>query len=158
MKLMRMAWYFFCGITAVLLFSMQAFCGVLLLTPRDVGGTLFGGMFLDLMCMSGWLLATAGMAVSIVLRFAGARIASLSASALQVGVGIWSLINYPDDANGNLIFSPAPGEIHGMIAIVGSLLFISIYLIGQGYLEPRSVEQFPTNSTPPQENTEKDSL
>lgn len=135
---MLSAYYVFCGVSAVLLISLQSFCGILLITPRDVGGTLFGGIFLDLMCLGGWLLATAGLVTSILVRFAGARVTLLCASAIQVAVGIWSLLTYPDDAGGNLIFSPAPNEIYGMTAIVGSLLFVSIYLIKQGYLQPRN--------------------
>lgn len=127
--MMLTAYYAFCGVIAVLLFSCQTFCGVMLITPRDVGGTLFGGMFLDILCLGGWLLATAGLMVSVLMRLAGAGVALLCASTVQVTAGIWSLLTWPDDANGNLIFSPAPDEITCMSAVAGSLLFLSIYAI-----------------------------
>ncbi|NDO83792.1 hypothetical protein CJP72_24525 [Citrobacter sp. NCU1] len=131
-------YYVFCGITVLLLLGVQSFFGILLITPREVGGTLFGGMFLVLMCLGGWLLTTAGLVATILARFAGARVGLLCASAIQVTAGIWSLHNYPDDAGGNLIFSPAPNEIFCMIAIVGLLLFTSVYLIVQGHLRPQN--------------------
>ncbi|MDA8479687.1 hypothetical protein NNO04_13355 [Citrobacter sp. Awk 4] len=131
-------YYVFCGITGLLLSGVQSFFGIMLITPREVGGTLFGGMFLVLMCLGGWLLTTAGLVATILARFAGARVALLCASAIQVIAGIWALYNYPDDAGGNLIFSPAPNEIFCMIAIAGLLLFTSVYLIAKGHLRPKN--------------------
>ncbi len=135
---MLMTYYGFCGLAAVLLVSMQSFCGIFLLTPRDVGGTLFGGMFLDFMCLGGWLLATFGLVVTILLRSVGARMALTCSSAVQGGVGVWWLLNYPDDANGNLIFSPAPDDIQSMLFVIGLLLFGSFFLILKGYLQPKN--------------------
>lgn len=134
----HLIYYVFCGLTALILLGVQSFFGILLITPREVGGTLFGGMFLVLMCLGGWLLTTAGLAATILARFAGARVALLCASAIQVITGIGSLLNYPDDADGNLIFSPAPNEIYWMIAVSGLLLFTSVYLIAQGHLRPKN--------------------
>ncbi|QRG77469.1 hypothetical protein [Citrobacter sp. R56] len=134
----HLIYYVFCGIAALLLLGVQSFFGILLITPREVGGTLFGGMFLVLMCLGGWLLTTAGLVATILTRFAGARVALLCASAIQVIAGIGSLLNYPDDADGNLIFSPAPNEIYWMIAVAGLLLISSVYLIALGHLRPKN--------------------
>ncbi|MGL5109519.1 MAG: hypothetical protein ACRC7J_10710 [Vibrio ordalii] len=133
-----MIYYVFCGIVAVLLFSLQTYSAIVLLTPRDVGGTLFGGMFLDLMCIQGWLLATAGFVLAVVLRLAAARVALLCAGSIQMAIGIWSLVTYPYDMNEYMIYSPTPSDIYGMLCIIGSLLFVSIYLLRKDYLGPKN--------------------
>lgn len=133
-----MGYYLFCGTVNLIFLILQSFFGVLLITPREVGGTLFGGMFLDLARTGGWLLMSAGLIVLILSRFTGTRVALLCASAIQMAAGVWSLLNYPDDMSGNLIYSPARDEIYLMTLFVGLIFFASFYLIRKGYLQPKT--------------------
>ena len=130
----------FCRVLVIVLGGFQSFFGILLLTSRDVSGMLFGGIFRDLVCLSSWLFTTIVLLVLILLRFAGARVALLCASGVQMLSGITALLNYPDDANGDLIFSPAENEIFLMITILGALFLISVYITRFKYFSPGSCD------------------
>lgn len=135
-----MIYYIYCGVLLIILGSLQAFFGILLITPRDVGGTLFGGMFLDLLFLSVWLIVTSVLIILILIRFAGAILALLCTSVIQMVAGVLALLNYPDDINGNLIFTPTPHEINLMLALIGMLFIACIYLIKSGRFHHGSVD------------------
>ncbi|PKH22391.1 hypothetical protein CIG19_13905 [Enterobacterales bacterium CwR94] len=97
---------------------------MLMITPREVGGTLFGGMFMTLIYLSGWLLATLSLVTSIACRVLGAKIGLLCSSLVQIIWGLISIMNYPDDYNGNLIFSPGKDEIFVLLVIVAFTLIL----------------------------------
>ncbi|WP_242487260.1 hypothetical protein [Pseudomonas sp. TH15] len=107
-----------CWLAVLALLAHIAFCDWVLLNPTDVGGTLMGGMN-GLLFNAGWLVATSGLLLTLLLRLPGSIYASIGAGLLTLGIGAWSLINYPDNAD-QLIYSVSPGEI-GSAMLTGAI-------------------------------------
>jgi len=91
--------------------------------PLDVGGTLFGGNFNQMMYAGAWLAAIAGMLLATAFRLAGYRVAWCMAGILQIGAGAWWLLHYPGNHDGDLIHSPGREELAAaMLAGVALLI------------------------------------
>lgn len=111
------------------LICMQSFFGIALIHLRDVGGVLFGGIFYYIMFLTGWIVMTIIFAAMAILRVTGAIIGLILSSSAQGIAGGYYLINYPDDNNGNLIFSPQPNEIVFMITLMVVIIFSCLFLM-----------------------------
>lgn len=85
-------------------------CNLHLIVPREVGGTLFGGSMGFVMYLGGWALSVLGLLLALLTRVPGARLALIVAGLVQGLLGLWWRINYPDDFDGNLIFSISRGS------------------------------------------------
>lgn len=100
-----------CGLTAVLIVGHFSYFCWELLTPVDIGGTLFGGSMGAAAIAGGWALACLGLMLLALLRLPGARLAWLAGGMVQLCIALGWRLNYPDDFNGNLLFSPPPKEL-----------------------------------------------
>ncbi|WKW30563.1 hypothetical protein KIH13_16635 [Pseudomonas viridiflava] len=98
-----------------------------LLTPKEVGGTLFGGAMGTQLNLNGWGVATVGLIVAILLRLPGSIHAWIAAGLLPLCIGGWWQLNYPDGANGNLIYSPAQSDIKVAMLIGAAILASGVY-------------------------------
>lgn len=98
-----------------------------LLTPKDVGGTLFGGAMSTQLLLSGWAVATLGLIVAILLRLPGSILAWITAGLVPLCIGGWWQLNYPDDANGNLLYSPVQADITIAMLIGAAILASGLY-------------------------------
>ncbi len=96
--------------------------------PRDVGGTLFGGSFNQMMYAGAWIAAIAGMLVASALRLAGHRAAWCMAGVLQGCAGAWWLLHYPENHVGDLILSPGREEIAAAMLVGLALLIGGVFL------------------------------
>lgn len=115
-----------CWLAVLALLAHIAFCDWVLLKPTDVGGTLMGGMN-GLLFNAGWLVATSGLLLTLLLRLPGSIYACIGAGLLTLGIGAWSLINYPDDAD-QLIYSVSPGEIGSGMLTGAIFLTLGLFL------------------------------
>ncbi|WP_256735433.1 hypothetical protein [Pseudomonas sp. dw_612] len=101
-----------------------AFFDWLLITPIDVGGTFMGGGMATQMYLIGWIMATLGLIVAILLRLPGALYGWIGAGLVPLGIGAWWQLNYPDNAE-EVIYSTSPHEI-------GTVMLIGVMLLGSG--------------------------
>lgn len=67
----------------------------------------------------------------------GARLAWLIAGLVPLLLGAWWRLNYPDDADGNLIFSPQDWELDYAMAIGCGFVASGWYWYRRGRLKPR---------------------
>lgn len=72
-------------------------------------------------------------------RACPAPAAWIVAGLVPLLLGAWWRINYPDDADGNLIFSPQAWELDYAMAIGCGLVFSGLYWYRRGRLKPRPV-------------------
>ncbi|KAF1067372.1 MAG: hypothetical protein GAK45_01677 [Pseudomonas citronellolis] len=124
---------------AALLLCMLAVDWVLL-TPREISGTLFGGFFATFFALLSWLCCNAGLCAALLVRLPGARITLLLAGTFGLLMSIWWRAHYPDDADGNLTFSPSPGELGGSTLVFIAMIGLTILLQRRGYLRACSDE------------------
>ncbi|AKA25379.1 hypothetical protein [Pseudomonas chlororaphis] len=117
--------------------SLMVFADLQLIIPRDVGGTLFGGAMGFQLFLGVWLVCALGLALALFTRMPGARPAWLVAGLVPLLLGLWWRINYPDDADGNLMFSPQDWELDYAIAIGGALVASALHCLRRGRLKPR---------------------
>jgi hypothetical protein len=99
-----------------------------LLTPVEIGGTLFGGAFTFERNALGGAAAMAGILIAALLRLPGFRLAWAASGLLPLAIGANALWRYPDDAGGNLIFSPQPQEIAVAMVVAAGFLLLGIVL------------------------------
>lgn len=99
-----------------------------LLTPVDIGGTLFGGAMSAAADAAIWMAATAGVLLIALLRLPGFRLAWIVTGGLPVVLGALTLWSYPDDYGGNLIYSPQQSEIAWVMALGGAFLVLGAIL------------------------------
>lgn len=116
------SWMTVCVVLAHIVFFNWA-----LLTPKDVSGTLFGGAMGTQLYLGGWGIATFGLIVAIVLRLPGSIHAWIAAGLVPLCIGGWWQLNYPDDANGNLIYSPGQSDITVAMLIGAAILASGLY-------------------------------
>ena len=105
-----------------------------LLTPVDISGTLFGGATGTVEHAALWILAMAGVMMAALLRLPGSRLAWIVGGGAPILFGALVLWSYPDDAGGNLIFSPQRSEIALMMALGAAFLILGLIL--RRYLIP----------------------
>lgn len=116
------SWISVCVVLAHIVFFSWA-----LLTPKDVSGTLFGGAMGTQLYLGGWGVATFGLIVAILLRLPGSILAWIAAGLVPLGIGGWWQLNYPDDADGNLMYSPAQSDITVAMLIGAAILASGLY-------------------------------
>ncbi|MCD5989299.1 hypothetical protein KDX30_15430 [Pseudomonas sp. CDFA 553] len=114
-------------ITVCVVLLHIAFFSWALLTPKEVGGTLFGGVMGTQLNLTGWGVATVGLIVAILLRLPGSILAWIAAGLVPLCIGGWWQLNYPDDANGNLIYSPVQSDIKVAMLIGAAILASGVY-------------------------------
>ncbi|AIC19229.1 hypothetical protein EY04_10090 [Pseudomonas chlororaphis] len=125
------------GIAVAAPLSVMVFTDLQLIVPRDVSGTLFGGAMGFQLYLGIWLLCALGLGLALLTRMPGARLAWIVAGLVPLLLGAWWRINYPDDADGNLIFSPQAWELDYAMAIGCALVFSGLYWYRRGRLKPR---------------------
>ncbi|MCO8169346.1 hypothetical protein NJC40_16390 [Pseudomonas sp. 21LCFQ02] len=116
------SWITVCAVLVHITFFSWA-----LLTPKDVSGTLFGGAMGTQLYLGGLGVATLGLTVVILLRLPGAILAWIAAGLLPLCIGGWWQLNYPDDANGNLLYSPGRSDITVAMLIGAAILVSGFY-------------------------------
>lgn len=99
------------GLTAALIVAHFSYFCWELLTPVDIGGTLFGGSMGAAAIAAGWAGACLGLILLALLRLPGARLAWFAGGMVQLCIALGWRLNYPDDFNGNRLFSPPPKEL-----------------------------------------------
>ncbi|WP_350023866.1 MULTISPECIES: hypothetical protein [Pseudomonas] len=130
-------YYPLCWIAVAAPTATMIHCNLNLIVPRDVGGTLFGGSMGFLMYLGGWALSVLGLLLALLTRVPGARLAWIVAGLVQLLLGLWWRINYPDDFDGNLIFSIQARELDYVIVFGFALIYSGVYLLRQQRLKPR---------------------
>ncbi|WP_225369008.1 hypothetical protein [Pseudomonas protegens] len=106
--------------------------------PREVGGTLFGGSMGFMLYLGGWAFSVIGLGLAVLTRVPGARLAWIIGGLVQLLLGLWWRIHYPDDFDGNLIFSIQARELDYVMVFGFALVYSGIYLIHQQRLKPRA--------------------
>ncbi|WP_277588319.1 hypothetical protein [Pseudomonas chlororaphis] len=127
------------GIAVAAPLAVMVIADLQLIVPRDVSGTLFGGAMGFQLYLGLWLVCLLGLTLALLTRMPGARLAWIVAGLVPLLLGAWWRINYPDDADGNLIFSPQAWELDYAMAIGCGLVFSGLYWYRRGRLKPRSV-------------------
>ncbi|PMY71048.1 MULTISPECIES: hypothetical protein [Pseudomonas] len=117
--------------------SLMLFADLQLIVPRDVSGTLFGGAMGFQLFLGLWIVCALGLTLALLTRMPGARLAWLVAGLVPLLLGAWWRINYPDDADGNLIFSPQAWELDYAMAIGAGFVASGLYWYRHGRLKPR---------------------
>jgi len=112
-------------------------CNLHLIVPREVGGTLFGGSMGFMLYLGGWALSVLGLGLAVLTRVPGARLAWIMGGLVQGLLGLWWRINYPDDFDGNLIFSIQPRELDYVMVFGFALVYSGVYLWRRQRLKPR---------------------
>ncbi|WP_236186960.1 hypothetical protein [Pseudomonas protegens] len=130
-------YYPLCWIAVAAPTATMIHCNLNLIVPRDVGGTLFGGSMGFLMYLGGWALSVLGLLLALLTRVPGARLAWIVAGLVQLLLGLWWRIHYPDDFDGNLIFSIQARELDYVIVFGFALVYSGVYLLRQQRLKPR---------------------
>ncbi|WDH25149.1 hypothetical protein [Pseudomonas chlororaphis] len=127
------------GIAVAAPLAVMVIADLQLIVPRDVSGTLFGGAMGFQLYLGLWLVCLLGLTLALLTRMPGARLAWIVAGLVPLLLGAWWRINYPDDADGNLIFSPQAWELDYAMAIGCGLVFSGLYWYRRGRLKPRSI-------------------
>jgi len=112
-------------------------CNLHLIVPREVGGTLFGGSMGFMLYLGGWALSVLGLGLAVLTRVPGARLAWIMGGLVQGLLGLWWRINYPDDFDGNLIFSIQPRELDYVMVFGFVMAYSGVYLWRRQWLKPR---------------------
>ncbi|MCK9802035.1 hypothetical protein M1B34_31350 [Pseudomonas sp. MAFF 302030] len=99
-----------------------------LIKPIDVGGTLFGGGMAAAAQLMGWAIVFTSLMLCLLLRLPGATLGSLVSGALLLGISAGWRLFYPDDFDGNLLYSPTPREIDLML-MIGAALFYGSWVL-----------------------------
>lgn len=101
-------------------------CGYYLLQIRETSGTLLGGLG---SATALFLLLPALFALGLgwLLGLTGARWVWLLAFLLLTGMALHQWATYPDDHNGNLIFSPTRDEL-GTFSLIGGMTLLPLLL------------------------------
>lgn len=97
-----------------------------LMTPIDVGGTFMGGGMATQLYWMGWIVATMGLIVAILLRLPGAIFGWIGAGLVPLGIGAWWQLNYPDNAD-EVIYSIGQEGIAVYMLIGAVLLGSGLY-------------------------------
>ncbi|UMZ14414.1 hypothetical protein I9018_12265 [Pseudomonas sp. MPFS] len=126
-----------CWVAVAAPLALMVFCDVQLIVPRDVGGTLFGGSMGFILYLSIWLACALGLGLALLTRVPGARLAWIGAGLVPLLLGAWWRINYPDDADGNLMFSPMARELDYAMAIGCAFIYSGVQLLRRRRLAPR---------------------
>ncbi|NBF06789.1 hypothetical protein GV819_31435 [Pseudomonas sp. Fl5BN2] len=130
-------YYPLCWIAVAAPLAAMIHCNLHLIVPRDVSGTLFGGSIGFLMYLGGWALSVLGLVLALLTRVPGARLAWIVAGLVQLLLGLWWRINYPDDYDGNLIFSIQARELDYVMVFGFALVYSGVHLLRQQRLKPR---------------------
>ncbi|MGC5704429.1 hypothetical protein J4P02_29930 [Pseudomonas sp. NFXW11] len=128
-----------CWIAVAAPLATMTHCNLQLIVPREVGGTLFGGSIGFFMYLGGWALSVLGLGLAVLTRVPGARLAWIVGGLVQLLLGLWWRINYPDDFDGNLIFSIQARELDYVMVFGFALVYSGVYLFRQRRLEPRPI-------------------
>ncbi|MFJ4197091.1 hypothetical protein [Pseudomonas sp. NPDC089534] len=123
-------YYPICWLALLALMAHIAFYDWSLITPIDVTGTFMGGMGGQLFA-TGWLVATSGLLLAMLLRLPGSTVACIGAGLLPLTIGAWWLVNYPEDSD-NLIYSTSPQEIKIAMLIGVGFLLLGAFLRSRG--------------------------
>lgn len=110
-------------LVVLVLILHHAFYDWLLMEPIDVGGTFMGGGMAIQLYLFGWIVATLGIIVAVLLRLPGAMWGWIGAGVVPLGFGVWWQVNYPDNAE-QVIYSVSQHEI-GSFMLIGVLLLAS---------------------------------
>ena len=130
-------YYPLCWIAVAAPLASMIHCNLNLIVPREVGGTLFGGSMGFVMYLGDWALSVLGLVLALLTRVPGARLALIVAGLVQGLLGLWWRINYPDDFDGNLIFSIQARELDYVMVFGFALVYSGVYLLRQQRLKPR---------------------
>lgn len=130
-------YYPLCWIAVAALLATMIRCNLHLIVPREVGGTLFGGSMGFMLYLGGWALSVLCLGLAVLTRVPGARLAWISGGLVQLLLGLWWRIHYPDDAEGNLIFSIQARELDYVMAFGFALVYSGVYLLRQQRFKPR---------------------
>ncbi|PXX52264.1 hypothetical protein SAMN05660489_06125 [Pseudomonas sp. LAMO17WK12:I10] len=125
------------GIAVAAPLAVMVLADLQLIVPRDVSGTLFGGAMGFQLFLGLWLVCLLGLTLALLTRMPGARLAWIVAGLVPLLLGAWWRINYPDDADGNLIFSPQSWELDYAMAIGCGLVLSGLHWYRRGRLKPR---------------------
>ncbi|MGC5704430.1 hypothetical protein J4P02_29935 [Pseudomonas sp. NFXW11] len=125
-----------CWIVVAVPLSVMLCCDVLMMQPRDVSGTMFGGAMGFQLYLFGWVLCLIGLLLALFTRMPGARLAWLLAGLGPLLLGLWWRLSYPDDADGSRAFSPQDWELNYMIGIAALLTLSGLYLYWRKRLVP----------------------
>lgn len=131
-------YYLLCWIAVAAQLATMIRCNLHLIVPREVGGTLFGGSMGFMLYLGGWALSVIGLGLAVLTRVPGARLAWIIGGLVQLLLGLWWRIHYPDDFDGNLIFSIQARELDYVMVFGFALVYSGIYLLHQQRLKPRA--------------------
>ncbi|MGE8350193.1 MAG: hypothetical protein ACN6P5_06510 [Pseudomonas protegens] len=126
-----------CWIAVAVQVATMIRCNLHLIVPREVGGTLFGGSMDFMLYLGGWAFSVLGLGLAVLTRVPGARLAWIIGGLVQLLLGLWWRINYPDDFDGNLIFSIQPRELDYVMVFGFALVYSGIHLWRRQRLKPR---------------------
>ncbi|KTC41585.1 MAG: hypothetical protein ACN6QY_21390 [Pseudomonas sp.] len=132
-------YHLLCWVAVAAPLALKIHCDLNLITPRSIGGTLFGGAIDLQLNLAGWALCTLGLALAVLIRMPGARLAWLIAGVVPLILAAWWRINYPDDADGNLIFSTQDWELDYMMVLGLAWAASGLYLLRRQRLRPRPI-------------------
>ncbi|NBF06790.1 hypothetical protein GV819_31440 [Pseudomonas sp. Fl5BN2] len=130
-------YYPLCWIAVAAQLASMIRCNLHLVVPREVGGTLFGGSMDFMLYLGGWALSVIGLGLAVLTRVPGARLAWIIGGLVQLLLGLWWRINYPDDFDGNLTFSIQARELDYVMVFGFALAYSGIYLLRQQRFKPR---------------------
>lgn len=130
-------YYLLCWIAVAAQLATMIRCNLHLIVPREVGGTLFGGSMGFMLYLGGWAFSVIGLGLAVLTRVPGARLAWIIGGLVQLLLGLWWRINYPDDFDGNLIFSIQARELDYVMVFGFALVYSGVYLLRQQRLKPR---------------------
>lgn len=126
-----------CWIVVAAPLSLMLLCDVQMMQPRDVSSTLFGGAMGFQLYLFVWVLCLIGLAVTLLTRMPGARLAWLLAGLVPLLLGAWWRLDYPDDQDGSLAISPQKWELEYMIGITCVFVVSGLYFYWRRRLAPR---------------------
>lgn len=119
-------YYPICWLAVLSLLAHIVFTDWVLLKPTDVGGTLMGGMN-GLLFNGGWLVATTGLLLTLILRLPGSIYACIGAGVFTLGIGTFWYVNYPDNAD-QVIYSVSPHEIGRAMLTGAAFLAFGLFM------------------------------
>lgn len=101
--------------------------GLYAMPVQDVGGTLLGGIGRALPLLS-LLVALTGIGLAWLIGMSGARWILAITALLLGGLAAYQWLGYPNDHDGNLIYSPTREELSGYVLLCTTALLCTLLL------------------------------